>query len=189
MGEEKTNMEDIDREFENLKVRVVVARDSHQFDIGNRLMGPFKSGEEIQVSEWIAEVLADEGVVKFRDEDILDVASLSKTHWKETIPTSRQLPPLDPDFYCELRRLVRRLRKESQTDASKLRDYEKVLSLSKDIISCRIRKIASLAASPAIAGDVIKGMAREEKVLYSTIASIVSDWNETLLSVGISSES
>jgi len=81
------------------------------------------------------------------------------------------------------------LRKESQTDASKLRDYEKVLSLSKDIISCRIRKIASLAASPAIAGDVIKGMAREEKVLYSTIASIVSDWNETLLSVGISSES
>jgi len=189
MNEEKSNIEDIDREFENSRVKVVITRDSNEFDVGDRKIGPFKSGDEVELLEWIAEVLVDEGVAKFRDQDMLDLASLSKTHWKETIPTSRQLPPLNPYFYCELRRLIGRLRKESRTDPSRTKDYEKVLSLSRDIIDCRLRKIASLAASPTIPGDLIKGMAKEERMLYLTISAIMSDWNKRLLSVGISSES
>ena len=189
MDEETLSLEDVDREFENSKVRVVVSRDSYELEFGSKKIGPFRNGEEIEVLEWIAEVLVDHGIARVRDQEKLDLTSLSKIHWKETIPTSRQLPALDPNFYCELRRLIKRLSRGSRTDASKLKDYEKAVSLARDIVNCRLRKIASLAASPAISGDVIQGMAKEEKVLYSTISSIMADWNQRLLNVGISSES
>jgi hypothetical protein len=189
MNEEKSSIVDIDREFENSRVKVIISRDMNEFEVGDGKIGPFKSGDEVELLEWIAEVLVDEGVAKFRDQDMLDLASLSKIHWKETIPSSRQLPPLDPYFYCELRRLIGRLRKESCTDPSRIKDYEKALSLSRDIVDCRLRKIASLAASPTIPGDLVKGMAREERTLYHALSSIMSDWNKRLLSVGITSES
>jgi hypothetical protein len=189
MADKGPSIEDIEREFENSKVKVVVVRDSHELDFGDRKIGPFKNGEEIEVSEWIAEILVDQSIAEFRDQDILDLATLSKIHWKETIPTSRQLPHLNPNFYCELRRLIKRLSKDSKIDATKLKNYEKAVSLSKDIINCRLRKIASLAASPGTAHDVIQGMAREEKTLYKTLSSILADWNKRLMSVIISSES
>jgi hypothetical protein len=175
--------DDVDREFENSKVKVIAVRDSHELEFGNEKIGPFKNGEEVEVLEWIAEILAEYGIVKFRDQDIMDLNSLSKIHWKETIPASRQLPPLGTNFYCELRRLIKRLYKDSKTDSSKLKEYDKALSLSKDIVNCRLRKIASLAASPATTSDVIQGMAREEKALYVSLSSIIADWNQKLLSV------
>jgi GINS complex protein helical bundle domain len=189
MIEVKSNIEDVDREFENSKVKVVVIRDLHELEIGDRKIGPFKNGEVIEISEWISEILADQGIVKSREQDMLDLGALSKTHWKETIPTSRQLPPLNANFYCELRRLIRRLKKYSKSDTSKLKDYEKAISLSKDIINCRIRKIASLAASQAAGGDMIQGMAKEEKMLYTSMSSMIADWNERLLGAGMLSES
>jgi len=184
-NEELQSIEDVDREFENSKVKVMVVRDSHELEFGNRKIGPFKNGQEVEVSEWIAEILVDQGIVKFRDQDTIDLNSLSKIHWKETIPASRQLPPLNPNFYCELRRLIKRLSKDSKTDSNKLKEYEKAVSLSKDIVNCRLRKIASLAASPATASDVVQAMAREEKALYMSLSSIIADWNQKLLSVEI----
>ena len=189
MFEVKSSIEDVDREFENSKVKVVVIRDLHELDIGNRKIGPFKNGEQIEISEWISEILADQGIVKSREQDMLDLGALSKIHWKETIPTSRQLPPLNPNFYCELRRLIRRLKKDSKSDTSKLKDYEKAISLSKDIINCRLRKIASLAASQAAGGEMVQGMAKDEKMLYTSMSSIIADWNERLLGAGMLSES
>ena len=79
--------------------------------------------------------------------------------------------------------------KDSKSDTSKLKDYEKAISLSKDIINCRLRKIASLAASQAAGGEMIQGMAKDEKMLYTSMSSIIADWNERLLGAGILSES
>jgi len=188
MDKELLSIEDIDREFENSKVKVVAVKDSYEIELGDRKIGPFRSGEELEVLEWVAEILAEQGIVKFRDQDILDVASVSKIHWKETVPASRQLSPLNPNFYCELRRLIGRLRRESEKDPSRLKDYEKAVTLSKDIVNCRLRKIASLAASPATAGDVTQGMAREEKALYKVLSSVTVDWDKRLLNVGVSVE-
>jgi len=144
MIEVKSSIEDVDREFENSKVKVTIIRDLHELEIGGRKIGPFKNGEEIEISKWISEILADQGIVKLREQDILDMGALSKIHWKETIPTSRQLPPLNPDIYCELRCLIRRLKKDSKLDASKLKDYGKAISLSEDIINCRLLGTTSL---------------------------------------------
>ena len=71
----------------------------------------------------------------------------------------------------------------------KLKDYEKAISLSKDIINCRLRKIASLAASQVASGEMIQGMAKEEKMLYTSMSQMIADWNERLLGAETLSES
>jgi hypothetical protein len=176
-----SSVADIDFDFQNLPVRIVLTHElpfSHPATEGLRSM---RSGQEAEVPYWVADQLVAAGLAKYREEDVLDLPRLSKTHWKETIPSSTQLPSLEAGFYCMLRRFLARLRAESKHDSSKLREYEKAENLSRDVVNCRLRKIASFAAAPGPLGDLLKNMTLEEQSLYKQLRSTIGDWKFSVL--------
>jgi len=178
-----STVEDIDFDFKNTPVKIVVIRDSPELIVGEKSIGPLKSGQDIETPYWISEELVRSGIAKFRDEDRLGLAALSKVHWKETIPTSRQIPQLPEKFYSMLRRFLLELEADTRSDQTKSKDLEKAIGLSKDIVSCRARKIVSLAAAPLQTESLIQNLTSEERALYMRLSDIINDWKMRILSL------
>jgi hypothetical protein len=173
---------DIDFDFENSQIRVIVTQEIPESSRPGKLSSA-KIGQEIEVPYWAARELVHLGFARFREEDTLDYNSLSKIHWRETIPASRQLPSLQSTFYCLLRRHLSELRELSRQDQLKLRELERTETLVRDIINVRIRKIVSLAASPTPSEELLQGLTREERALYSILKGIIERWKSGLLEV------
>jgi len=178
---ESSSIADVDFDFQNLPVRIVLTREvsfSHPTLDKLRLA---RVGQEVEVPFWVAEELTKASFAKYREEEQMDLAALSKVHWKETVPSSTQLPQLQPSFYCMLRRFLLNLKNASGQDPSKSREYERAESLSRDIISCRLRKIASFAAAPGSSADLVKNMTREEHALYAQMRDAINEWKMSML--------
>jgi hypothetical protein len=184
LAEALTTVEDIDFDFENSPIRVVVTREIPEMPRMSKLSSA-KVGQETEVPYWTARELVKLGYAKFREEDVLNYNSLSKIHWRETIPASRQIPSLQATFYCMLRRHLTELKQASKQDQVKLRELEKTESLVRDIVNCRIRKIVSLAASPTPSEELIQGLTLEERALYSTLNQTIQEWKLKLLEQGL----
>lgn len=172
--------DDYDLDFQNRTVKIAIIRESGEISAGDKTFGPFRAGQEMEVPRWVAEELVRSGIARWRDEDRLDLATLSKMHWRETIPAARQIPAVGEDFYPILRSLLVDLKAQSRSDPVKGRDFEKAVHLSKDIVNCRIRKIVSLAAAPAQTEDVLANLANEERGLYLTLSRIITEWRKKI---------
>lgn len=180
MGE-SSSIADVDFDFQNQPVRIVL---THEVSFSHPALDKLRLarvGQEVEVPFWVAEELIKASFAKYREEDQMDLAALSKIHWKETVPSSTQLPQLQPNFYCVLRRFLLRLKNEGKQDPSKLREYERAESLSRDIISCRLRKIVSFAAAPGASTDLVKNMTKEEHALYSQMRDAANEWKMSIL--------
>lgn len=180
MAEALMTVDDIDFDFENSPVKVVVTREIPETPRLVKLSAA-KIGQEIAVPYWTAKELVQLGFARFREEDMLDYNSLSKIHWRETIPASRQLPSLQSSFYCMLRRHLAELRQLSRQDQVKLREQERTETLVRDIVNVRIRKIVSLAASPTPSEELLQGLTYEERALYSILNKTIEEWKARLL--------
>ena len=176
-----SSVADVDFDFQNLPVRIVLTREIPFSHPATERLQSIKIGQEAEVPYWVADKLVNAGFAKYREEDVLELPKLSKTHWKETIPSFTQLPSLQADFYCMLRRLLARLKAEGKHDPSKLREHEKAENLSRDVINCRLRKIASFAAAPGPSSDLFKNMTSEEQALYKQLRSTISEWKSSVL--------
>ena len=172
---------DIDFDFENTQTRVILTREIPDTTPRVAKLSSAKVGQEVEVPYWSARELVQLGYAKFRDEDVLTYNALSKIHWRETIPASRQLPALQTNFYCLLRRQLTDLQQQSKQDQVKLRELERTESLVRDIVNCRIRKIVSLAASPTPTEEILQGLTSEERVLYKVLNQTIADWKSKLL--------
>jgi len=180
LAEAMMTVDDIDFDFENSPIRVVVTREIPETSRLAKLSSA-KVGQEIDVPYWTAKELVQMGFARFREEDTLDYNTLSKIHWRETIPASRQLPSLQPNFYCMLRRRLSELRQLSKQDQVKLRELERTETLLRDIVNVRIRKIVSLAASPTPTEELLQGLTLEERALYSILNKTIEEWKTKLL--------
>lgn len=181
MAEGLSSIRDIDFDFENTPIRVVVTREAPELSGARTKVGQLMVGQEVELAYWIAERLEKAGIVRFRDEDSLNLGELSKIHWRETIPASRQIPSLPLNFYCLLRRFLASVKDESGSDPSKIRELEKAENLSRDIVNCRLRKIVSLAAGPAQSAEGIEGLTLEERSLYLKLSSLIGQWKAQVL--------
>jgi GINS complex protein len=181
MAEALVTVDDIDFDFENSQVRVVL---THEIPEASRLPANLRAarlGQETEVPYWIASELVQLGYARFREEDIITYNSLSKIHWRETIPSSRQLPSLPGNYYCIMRRHLAALRLQSKQDQIKLRELEKTETLVRDIVNCRVRKIVSIAASPTPSEELIQGLTFEERSLYRVLNGTIEEWKARLL--------
>ena len=185
LAEALMTVDNIDFDFENSQTRVVMTREIPDLPAKLTKSLSVRVGQEVEVPYWTARELVQLGYAKFRDEDILTYNSLSKIHWRETIPASRQLPALQPNFYCLLRRHMLDLNESSKRDQVKLRELERTQNLVRDIVNCRIRKIVSLAASPDPSEELIQNLAYEERTLYAILNKTISEWKSKLLGSGL----
>lgn len=176
-----SSIADVDFDFQNLPVRIVLTGEIPFSHPATDKLRSAKIGQEVDVPYWVADELIAANLARYRDEELMDLAKLTKTHWKETIPSSTQLPSLQASFYCMLRRYLAKLKAEGEHDPSKLRDYEKAETLSRDVINCRLRKIASFAAAPGSSSDLLKNMTMEEQALYKQLSSAIDEWKASIL--------
>ncbi len=181
MAEALMTVNDIDFDFENTQVRVTLTREIPDTSPRLAKLSSAKVGQEVEMPYWSARELVQLGYAKFREEDVLNYNALSKIHWRETIPASRQLPALQANFYCLLRRHLSDLRQESKQDQVKLRELERSESLVRDIVNCRIRKLVSIAASPTPTEEILQGLTSEERVLYTVLNRTIEEWKSKLL--------
>jgi hypothetical protein len=162
-----------------LKARVI--QDTPELFFSGKTFGPFKIGDEIQIPRWLARELIKNQMVKILDEKPLEIPDLAKIHWRESIPESREIPPLDNDFYRKLRELLCELSKKKNKDPTQKTLFENTLSQSKDIINCRLHKIVYLATNPSINDATIQKMAVEERILYNDLKTIIDEWKNKIL--------
>ncbi len=177
-----TPIKDADFIFENSPVRVIANRNFSEVELAGAKVGPFEEGREYAVKHWIAQQLEKSGVLHIRDEEQLDLRKINNVHWKESgIVNARQLSVLEENFYPKLRRYLAELKKGAVGNPEKMRDYEKVKLMSRDIVNCRLRKIVSLASSAEQTNHALKDMAQEERIVYERLHDIIDEWKNKIL--------
>jgi len=147
-------------------------------------VGPLEEGREYDVKYWVARQLEKAGIARIREEEQLDIKKLNNIHWKESgIVHAHQLSTLEEDFYPKLRRYLADLKRGAIGNPEKMREYEKVVRMSQDIVNCRLRKIVSLASSPEQTNQALRDLAQEEQTLYERLHTIISEWKSKILKV------
>lgn len=171
----------LDFMFENSPVKVIANRNCPEIKLAGLTVGPFEEGNEYEVFYWIAKELEKFGVVRLRNEDLLDSAKLYKIHWKERVQTGGQVSELSRDFYPKLRRYLKELKEEASRHPEKMREYDKAKQLALDILNLRLKKIVSLASAPAQTEHVLRNLTAEERLLYEQIFRLINRWKAQLL--------
>lgn len=172
---------DTELDMDSSPVKVRILHDSPELFFSGEKLGPLKEGDELELPRWMAQELAESKLARILERETLDMPALAKIHWRECIPSSREIPQMDYDFYYRLRRLLRDLREESDRGPTGRVTLEKAESQFKDILNCRIRKIMYLAAAPPQSDAVLQKMAAEERALYNHLSTIVNEWKRKVL--------
>ena len=174
----------LDFSFENSLLKIVANRNCPEIELAGLKVGPFEEGNEYEVQYWIARELVKSGIARFREEQMLDAAKLYKIQWKERVQTTRQISKLPEDFYPKLRRYLVELKEEITKKPEKMREHEKVKQLTQDIINSRLKKIVSLASSPAQTEQILKNFTGEERFLYKETFTLISEWRTQIIKNG-----
>jgi len=178
------SINDADFIFENAAVKVVTNRNCPEIDLPGLKVGPFEEGKEYQVRFWIARELEKTGMVRIREEEMLDAAKLYKVQWLESTQPARKLSPLAENFYSKLRIYLNGLKKEAVSSPEKMKEYEKAMNNARDIIDCRLRKLISLASTSGQTSQILENLAREERFLYERLFKLIGEWRRTILEAG-----
>ena len=176
-----TTIKDADFVFQNMPVKIVANRDSPKIDLPGVKVGPFKEGKEYEVRFWIAQELKKAGIAHLRMDEPLDLTILNKIHWKESVQSSQRVTPLPEDFYPKLRRYLEELNEEAIKKVEYRSDYEKARKLSDDITRTRLKKLVSLASSPAQTRQILGNLTKEELALYDYLYEKISKWRTEIL--------
>lgn len=176
------SIRDADFDFENMPVKVVANRNNPQIELPGIKIGPFIQGKEYEVRFWVAKELEKAGVARLRVDEPLDVTMLNKIHWKEArVQTSQRLASLPDKFYPKLRHYLEELSDEAIRNTEKRSEYEKAKKLFKDINTIRLKKIVSLASSPAKTRALTENLTEEERALYDYLYETISKWRNEIL--------
>lgn len=174
-------MGSLDFIFENSPARIVASRNSPEIKLAGLSVGPFEEGNDYEVSYWVALELAKSGIVHFHAEDLLDASKLSKIQWTERVQTAGQISKLPEGFYPKLRRYTTTLRDGIGNNPEKMREYERVDQLTKDIVNSRLKKIVSIASSPAQTENTLRNLTEEERLLYEQLFKVINNWKTLIL--------
>jgi hypothetical protein len=173
----------IDFCYENSMVKIVANRNCPEVKLAGLTVGPFDEGNEYEVYFWVAKELASQGLVHFREDDILDATKLFKAQWKEGVQVPGHISELPDEFYPKLRRFLKDLKDQAtQTQQSeKFQECDRVKQLARDIVNSRLKKIVALAAAPGQSEQVIKKLTTEERIVYDQLVKIISEWKAKIL--------
>ncbi len=174
-------IKNLDFIFENSHVKIVANRNFPEIKLAGLNVGPFEEGNEYEIPYWVACQLEKSGVINFREEEKLDSTSIYKVQWKERVQAAGKISTLPDNFYPKLRRYLVELKGEIAKQPEKMRDYEKTRHLALDIVNSRLKKIVSLASSPAQTEQVLKNFTNEEKHIYEQLYKFISEWRVQIL--------
>jgi hypothetical protein len=170
----------LDFRFENSLVKAVANKNMPEIKLAGLAVGPFEEGNEVELYFWVAEKLAAQGIVHFREDQHFGATEIYKTQWKERVQVAGQISELPEDFYPKLRRYLAEAKREA-TQLEKMQEHEKSKQLACDIVNSRLRKIVALSSGPAQADQITKRMANEERLIYEQLTRLIADWRNRIL--------
>jgi len=88
---------------------------------------------------------------------------------------------LPENFYPKLRRYLKELKETASKKPEKMREYEKVIQLTRDIVNSRLKKIVSLASAPAQTEQILRNLTEEERFLYDRLYKLISEWRTQII--------
>lgn len=176
-----TIIKDADLVFENTSIKIVANRNSPEIDLPGVKVGPFKGGKEYEVRFWIAHELKKSGIAHIREEEPLDSKLLNKIQWKEGFQAAQRVTALPENFYSKLRRYLMELNEEAIKRPEARETYEKTKKLADDITRTRLKKIVTLASSPAQTRQILGNLTEEELTLYKYLYNIIDKWRNRIL--------
>ena len=171
----------LDFSYENSLVKIVANRNCPEIKLAGLTVGPFDEGNEYEVYFWVAKELANNGMVHFREDDVLDTTKLFKVQWKEGVQIPGQISELPEDFYPKLRRFISDLKDQASKETEKYQEYSKAKHLARDIVNSRLKKIVALSSAPAQTEQVLKKFTNEEKILFEQLVKIISQWKTKII--------
>ena len=174
-------LENLDFRFENTPVKVIANRNHPEIKLVGLSIGPLQEGNEYELYFWVANELAQQGIVHFREDDMFDATKLYKTQWKERVQTAGQISELQEDFYPKLRRHLQTLKSQISQQPEKITEYEKAKTLACDIVNSRLKKIVSLSAAPTHTDQFTKKLATEEKLLFDQLTRLITQWRTHII--------
>jgi hypothetical protein len=175
------SLEVLDFRYQNSRVKIIADRNYPQVKLAGLTFGPFQEGNEYDVYEWVAEALAEAGVVHLREQDTIDATKLAKVQWKERIQVASQISELPENFYPKLRTYLAELQAQIAKNPQKIQEYERVKSLALDVVNSRLRKIVTLSTSPMQADQILTKLTAEERLAYMQMGKIGSTWRSNIL--------
>ena len=169
--------------FEEDTVQVVFLKPIPASMAGGNQFGPYEEGREAKVPLWVADVLAENGVAKLKDEDakIIRSGDLYKLSWKEE--RNEVLSQLPPHFYPKVRALLRSLDegiKQNPTHTL-LSEQRQSQMKAQDMINCRLQKILRLSMERNPTKSLIDLLSQEERALYTALRSEIEGWRQRIL--------
>jgi len=176
-----TKIRTADFSFENSPIKIIVNRNCPEIKLAGLNVGPFEEGNEYEVYYWIAQEFEKAGIARFREEEHLDATKLYKIQWTERVQTAGQISKLPENFYPKLRRYFTELEREATRTPEKMREYEKIRHLTRDLVNARLRKIISLASAPAQTEQILKNFTDEERFLYEQVHRLIHKWRTKIL--------
>jgi hypothetical protein len=175
------SIRDADLDFENSLVRITANRACPEIKLAGLSAGPFDEGNDYEVCFWVAQELVNLGIARFHAEEQLDVVKLGKIQWMERVQTARQISRLPEGFYPRLRRCIAETRKEIANNPEKMREFERMDQLTKDIVNSRLKKIVTFATSPAQTENSMRNLTVEERLLYEQLYQVINKWKTQIL--------
>ena len=181
LSKSSASIKDVDFAFENTPVKITARRNCPEIKLAGLKVGPLEEGKEYELMYWIARELEKAGIARLHEKELLDAVKLYKIHWKERVQSAKQIASLSEDFYPRLRRYLADLKREAIRKPEKMKEYEKAVRLSRDIINCRLKKIISLASAPKQTNQTLNNLTKEERVIYERLNAIIRSWRGKIL--------
>ena len=165
-----------DREFAYLLsgTRLKVKKKTTKVDIGSVHLEPMNEGDAVDLPRWIAEVLVDLDICESQEESF--ASEVFKAVTKEKIVGSDQLSTLKPDFYLKIRRHLAYAGNPNNLKPNAIPELEKTRTLIYDLITMRLRKILSIAASISPSTEVRDKLTPEEYQIFDSVYSLLQSW-------------
>lgn len=172
-----------DFNYMNSLVRIIANRNHQEIKLAGLTIGPFEEGNEYEVYNWVAEELEKAQVAHKREDDRFDASKLYRIQWRERAQIAGQITKPSDNFYPELRRCLAILRREAKETPEKLREYERVMQLTQDIVNSRVKKIIMLATAPTQTDNILQNLTQEERFLYERLAHLIQKWREKIIAI------
>ncbi len=169
-------MRRIEWEFEEEKIEVQALRDFGTLDIENYHLS-LRKDDIIQLPLWLAEVLIDEGIVRYHRDQQVDLNRLLQISYDEN--KSSSLVELNTSMFIRrVKEEIRRLEQESGIMA--VRKLTSMKGSFNKIMRARIKKIMTYAQSTDQESKNKRLFSAEEEWIYYRMRELFESWTDLL---------
>jgi hypothetical protein len=180
-SEAKDEMNRFEMLFLNESRECIFLKSMSEINIGEKKLGPFKKGDQVNFPNWVIEQLLKHDIVDIAPEDAYDSLRRLQNLYREEEKQPHKLQTFQPFLYTALSRKVLRLQSDrTSIDPRKYDEIEKLQRILPFLVETRLSKILRVAKSGAYQ-EKRKQMAYEERWLCEELIDLLSGWRQNIM--------